>query len=142
MVAWSTTRISTCSGVISCARTINRCIRAPARERTRRQGRERSERRAVTDEPVASLGMYDFPWTAAANDALWAALGGRLRAAGVAAPVGLTRGVDLHALWRSPGLIFGQTCGFPYVTALRASVALIATPVYAFAGCRAAAHRS
>lgn len=96
----------------------------------------------MTDEPVASLGMYDFPWTAAANDALWAALGGRLRAAGVAAPVGLTRGVDLHALWRSPGLIFGQTCGFPYVTALRASVALIATPVYAFAGCRAAAHRS
>jgi ABC-type phosphate/phosphonate transport system substrate-binding protein len=96
----------------------------------------------VTDEPIASLGLYDFPWTASANDALWAALGGRLRAVGVAAPVGLTRGVDLRALWRSAGLVFGQTCGFPYVTALRASVALIATPVYAFAGCRGAAHRS
>jgi len=96
----------------------------------------------VIDEPVASLGMYDFPWTASANDALWAALGERLRAAGIAAPIGLARRADLHALWRSPGLIFGQTCGFPYIAALRAHVALIATPVYAFAGCRGAAHRS
>jgi ABC-type phosphate/phosphonate transport system substrate-binding protein len=96
----------------------------------------------VTDELVASLGMYDFPWTASANDALWAALGKRLRAAGIAAPIGLTRGDDLHALWRSPGLIFGQTCGFPYITTLRGHAALTATPAYAFPGCRGAAHRS
>jgi ABC-type phosphate/phosphonate transport system substrate-binding protein len=98
--------------------------------------------RAVTDALVASLGMYDFPWTAAANDALWAGVATRLRAAGVAAPPRLTRGVDLHELWRNPRLIFGQTCGYPYVTALRPKVALIATPIYAFPGCRGAAHRS
>jgi ABC-type phosphate/phosphonate transport system substrate-binding protein len=86
--------------------------------------------------------MYDFPWTAAANDALWAGVAERLRAAGVAAPIGLARSADLHELWRNPKLMFGQTCGYPYVTALRASVALIATPVYAFAGCRGALHRS
>jgi len=96
----------------------------------------------VTDALVASLGMYDFPWTAAANDALWAGLAERLRAAGVAAPIDLARGADLNGLWRNPKLIFGQTCGYPYVTALRASVALIATPTYAFPGCHGAAHRS
>ncbi len=62
--------------------------------------------------------MYDFPWTAAANDALWAAIAARLAEAGVEAPNTLTRGGDLDAQWRDPGLVFGQTCGYPYVTAL------------------------
>jgi ABC-type phosphate/phosphonate transport system substrate-binding protein len=86
--------------------------------------------------------MYDFPWTAAANDALWAALAARLRASGIDAPGRLSREADLHGLWRDAKLIFGQTCGYPYVTALRASVALIATPVYRFAGCQGASHCS
>jgi ABC-type phosphate/phosphonate transport system substrate-binding protein len=98
--------------------------------------------RAVKEALGASLGMYDFPWTAKANDALWAALADRLRAAGIDAPSGLTRNADLHETWRNPRLIFGQTCGYPYVTALRGRVALIATPVYAFAGCQGAWHRS
>ena len=91
---------------------------------------------------VASLGMYDFPWIAAANDALWAGIARRLRAAGVAAPAALSRAADLHDLWRDPALIFGQTCGYPYVTALRGSAALIATPIYDFPGCEGAAHAS
>jgi ABC-type phosphate/phosphonate transport system substrate-binding protein len=91
---------------------------------------------------VASLGMYDFPWTAAANDALWSALAGRLRAAGLEAPPALTRGEDLHDVWRNPQLIFAQTCGYPFVTVLRERVALIATPLYRFEGCEGAAHRS
>ena len=33
--------------------------------------------------PIAILPMYDFPWTAAANDALWAAISARLAEAGV-----------------------------------------------------------
>ena len=36
--------------------------------------------------PVAILPMYDFPWTAKANDALWAAIAARLEEAGVEAP--------------------------------------------------------
>ena len=86
--------------------------------------------------------MYDFPWTAAANDGLWAAISARLAEAGVRAPARLTRGGDLAALWRHAGLIFGQTCGYPYVTALKEAVALIAAPEYSFPGCEGAWHRS
>ena len=92
--------------------------------------------------PIAILPMYDFPWTAAANDALWATISVRLNDAGVRAPVRLTRGGDVAALWRHPRLIFGQTCGYPYRTELKDSVTLIATPKYSFPGCEGAAHRS
>jgi ABC-type phosphate/phosphonate transport system substrate-binding protein len=92
--------------------------------------------------PIAAFPMYDFPWTVAANDALWASISARLADAGVRAPVRLTRGGDLAALWRDPGLIFGQTCGYPYMTDLRDSVTLIATPEYSFPGCEGASHRS
>ena len=68
--------------------------------------------------PIAVLPMYDFPWTAAANDALWTAMAAWLIEAGVEAPKALTRGPDLDAQWRDPGLVFGQTCGYPYVTGL------------------------
>lgn len=90
----------------------------------------------------AALPMYDFPETASANDALWAAMAARLRAAGIEAPTRLTRGEDLESQWRDPRLIFGQTCGYPYVKELRGRVALIATPHYSFPGCEAATHRS
>jgi ABC-type phosphate/phosphonate transport system substrate-binding protein len=93
-------------------------------------------------EPLAALPMYDFPWTAEANDALWAAMAARLDAAGVEAPKALTRGPDLDAQWRNPRLVFGQTCGYPYVTRLKDAVALIAAPTYAFPGCEDASHRS
>ncbi len=92
--------------------------------------------------PIAILPMYDFPWTAAANDALWASISTRLAEAGVRAPPRLTRGRDLAALWGHPGLIFGQTCGYPYVTGLKETVTLIATPEYSFPGCEGASHRS
>jgi ABC-type phosphate/phosphonate transport system substrate-binding protein len=92
--------------------------------------------------PIAVLPMYDFPWTAEANDALWAAMAARLNDAGVEAPKALTRGRDLDAQWRSPRLVFGQTCGYPFVTRLKDEVALIAAPCYAFPGCDEASHRS
>ena len=92
--------------------------------------------------PIAALPMYDFPWVAEANDALWTAIAVRLRAAGCAAPAALTRGGDPAMQWRDPGLIFGQTCGYPYAKDLRGAVALIATPEYEFPGCEGAAHRS
>jgi ABC-type phosphate/phosphonate transport system substrate-binding protein len=92
--------------------------------------------------PIAILPMYDFPWTAAANDALWASISARLAEAGVQAPPRLTRDGDFAALWRHPSLIFGQTCGYPYVTALKETVTLIAAPEYSFPGCEDALHRS
>ena len=86
--------------------------------------------------------MYDFPWMVAANDLLWASISERLNKTGVRAPARLTRGGDLAALWRHPGLILGQTCGYPYMTVLRGSATLIATPEYAFPGCVGVSHRS
>ena len=68
------TAISTSCAAISCGRTISRFIRAGTKGRV--SGRA----------PIAVLPMYDFPWTAAANDALWAAMFARLAAAGVHAP--------------------------------------------------------
>jgi ABC-type phosphate/phosphonate transport system substrate-binding protein len=98
----------------------------------------------VTETPalIASLTMYDFPWTVQANDALWAALAKRLREAGIRAPDALTRGADVHEIWRDPKLIFGQTCGYPYIKHLRGRAALLATPIYAFPGCEGPSHRS
>ena len=91
---------------------------------------------------IAVLPMYDFPWIAGANDALWAAISARLAKAGVQSPKALTRRPDPIAQWRNPGLIFGQACGYPYVTGLKNAVTLIAAPEYAFPGCDGAAHRS
>ncbi len=91
---------------------------------------------------VAALPMYDFPWTADAQDALWRALATRLRAAGIDAPGALERGRSLEDIWRDPRLLFGQTCGYPYVTGLADRVALLASPCYAFEGCEGAHHCS
>ena len=92
--------------------------------------------------PIAVLPMYDFTWTAEANDSLWAAIAARLDEAGIEAPKTLTRGGDLDALWRNPRLVFGQTCGYPYMTRLKDAVVMIAAPTYAFPGCEEASHRS
>ena len=91
---------------------------------------------------IAILPMYDFPWTAAANDALWAAISARLAEAGVQSPTRLARGGELAVIWRHPGLIFGQTCGYPYASGLKDAVTLIAAPEYSFPGCEDASHRS
>jgi ABC-type phosphate/phosphonate transport system substrate-binding protein len=91
---------------------------------------------------IAALPMYDDPGTAEANDAIWAAIAASLRKRGIPAPANLTRSGDLAAQWRSPSLVFGQTCGYPYARDLRDAVRLIATPEYAFPGCEGMEHRS
>jgi ABC-type phosphate/phosphonate transport system substrate-binding protein len=101
-----------------------------------------NETPTASTEFVAALGMYDFAWTAPANDKLWGVIAARLGAAGLMAPAALTRDVDLHDLWVSPRLVFGQTCGYPYITALHPRVALVATPIYDFPGCVGAANCS
>jgi ABC-type phosphate/phosphonate transport system substrate-binding protein len=91
---------------------------------------------------IAALPMYDLPELRAETDALWSALGAALQARGVAAPEALTRPDDLHADWRRPDLLLGQTCGWPYATALRGAVRLVATPVYGAEGCVGPRYRS
>jgi ABC-type phosphate/phosphonate transport system substrate-binding protein len=88
----------------------------------------------------AALPMYDF--VPAATDAFWTAIRASLRAVGIAAPEALARGGDLHAVWRDPALLLGQTCGYPYWTTLRGDVEILATPIYGFEGCDGPAHCS
>jgi ABC-type phosphate/phosphonate transport system substrate-binding protein len=90
---------------------------------------------------VASLGMYDGDFMSDANRRLWGAIGGYLRRAGVEAPEALDPS-EPREIWTNPGLIFGQTCGYPYITALRGRVSLIATPIYDFDGCDGPRHCS
>jgi ABC-type phosphate/phosphonate transport system substrate-binding protein len=91
---------------------------------------------------IAGLPMYEFPWTASAHDEVWAWIGSYLRERGLEAPHVLTRDIPLETFWRSPSLVFGQTCGYPYRHDLSGLVDLIATPVYAFEGCNGPRHCS
>jgi ABC-type phosphate/phosphonate transport system substrate-binding protein len=95
-------------------------------------------------ERIAALGMYDATAVvAAANDALWAGLRDRLRAAGLdGVPERLTRGGSYADPWLDPRLLLAQTCGFPYVRHLRGRVRLVATPVYGFPGATGSERRS
>jgi ABC-type phosphate/phosphonate transport system substrate-binding protein len=96
---------------------------------------------SLMDALVASLGMYDFPFVADANARLWASISGYLRAAGVDAPKTLDP-AEPRELWSNPRLLFGQTCGYPFFTALRDRVTLLATPIYSFEGCDGPNHCS
>lgn len=85
--------------------------------------------------PVASLPMYDHPAVRQATDLLWRGLVKALRAVDVRAPDILNRQPDYARLWDMPGLIFSQTCGYPYMSRLRGKVQLVATPIYTAMGC-------
>lgn len=78
--------------------------------------------------------MYDWPEIAWAADALWCAIAERLNAAGIAAPAALDRSPDAGSLWRNPGLVLSQVCGFPVATSLRHTVQPVATPIYGVEG--------
>ena len=69
--------------------------------------------------------MYDWPEVRGATDRYWAAIRDRLRAAGVAAPEGLSRELGLVEGWTHPRLVLGQTCGLPLVRELARRVAVV-----------------
>ncbi|NNF76519.1 MAG: phosphate ABC transporter substrate-binding protein, partial [Rhizobiales bacterium] len=85
--------------------------------------------------PVASLPMYDHPAVRQATDRLWRGLARALGREGVRVPDILNRQPDYATLWELPGLIFSQTCGYPYMSRLRGKVQLVATPIYNAMGC-------
>jgi ABC-type phosphate/phosphonate transport system substrate-binding protein len=80
--------------------------------------------------------MYDWPEVRWAHDALWSAIAAQLEAAGIPAPKLLDRSRPSEDVWRDPGLVLSQTCGYPYATRLSAHLLrLVATPVYDVEGC-------
>lgn len=91
---------------------------------------------------IAALPMYDWPELRAETDRLWQALRDALGRSGIDAPETLTRDRQEADIWCDSDLLFAQTCGYPYATALRGTVRLVATPVYCFEGCAGPTYRS
>ena len=90
---------------------------------------------------LASLPMYCEPEVRATTERWWAGLAGHLRDQGLReVPDALTWPEDYHGHWRAPGLLFSQTCGYPFVNVLGPAVRLVATPSYDAPGCAAAAY--
>jgi len=82
---------------------------------------------------TVSLPMYNVtPRLQREYEALLAAL---LADADVRDETQLLREPELPALWRRADLLVGQTCGYPYVTSLRGTATLLATPCFGFPGC-------
>ena len=75
---------------------------------------------------IASLGMYDRPEVAHANDAFWCLVRDNLGYG----PDQLTRDLPFWDIWRSPDLLFSQTCGLPFRSSLHQQVQLVGTPDY------------
>ncbi len=80
---------------------------------------------------IAHLPMYDPAPLHWANDLFWEAV----RAALPFDAPPLTRGTDPWESWRSPDLLFSQTCSLPYRTLLHKHVHLVGTPDYELPGC-------
>ena len=92
----------------------------------------------------AGLPMYAEVEFRPAVQHWWSGLAGHLRKQGVSGvPDRLVWPEDRYAQWRAPGLLFGQTCGYPLVNYLTSDLKLVATPHYGAPGCdgpRYAAH--
>ena len=93
--------------------------------------------------------MYDFAELAAATNAFWRGIGERLRRAGMdGVPTHLSRTPDYASAWWDPGLILGQTCGYPLFSNPENSnnvpnrPRIVATPVYSAPGCKGPRHSS
>lgn len=82
---------------------------------------------------LATLSMYDWPEIREATDAWWAGIARHL---GIEAP--LSRPAEFRSAWRNPGLLFSQTCGYPYTHDFRGLLKLVVTPHYAAEGCHGA----
>lgn len=92
---------------------------------------------------TVALPMYDLPELRAATDAWWTALADRLRRRGIAdVPAQLDRERQPLAIWRDPGLLLAQTCGYPLRMQLGRSVQVVATPRYRTPHCQGAWYRS
>ena len=91
----------------------------------------------------ATLPMYAEPELRPAIERWWAGVASHLRDRGVAGvPDALTWVDDRYGPWRSPDLLFSQTCGHPFVHSVGPCVQLLATPHYGASGCEGPRYRS
>ncbi|QDG75790.1 phosphate/phosphite/phosphonate ABC transporter substrate-binding protein [Labrenzia sp. PHM005] len=91
------------------------------------------------------LPMYDWPEVADETRVLEAALTDEICHALAIAPSTLQPwepDIDLYDLWKDPGLLLAQTCGYPFTHDLKGKVSLIGAPEYEAAGCSGPAYCS
>jgi ABC-type phosphate/phosphonate transport system substrate-binding protein len=92
---------------------------------------------------IAQLPMYDLPEIQWASDALWRGVAARLERAGLTGlPDRLARELSPAEAWRRPGLLLGQSCGYPAMTGFCNDLRILATPLYAAPGCAGPLHCS
>jgi ABC-type phosphate/phosphonate transport system substrate-binding protein len=92
---------------------------------------------------IIALPMYDWPEIQRETDCWWAGLRRHFQAVGFRdLPKEHDRTTTLHDQWRSPDLLFTQTCGYPLVHQFDGLLEILGTPCYAAAGCRGAAYSS
>src|SRR5262245_36380519 len=92
---------------------------------------------------IISLPMYDWPEIRQETDCWWAGLCRHFQAAGFRdLPKEHDRMTALHDQWRSPDLLFTQTCGYPLLHQFDGMWEILGTPCYAAAGCKGAAYCS
>jgi len=84
----------------------------------------------------ATLDMYHLGRDEPVKAAFWARVAAHLRRDGfTGVPDLLTVSSPWDALLTTPGLLLGQTCGYPMMTLQSGRVAYVATPVYDAPGC-------
>ena len=72
---------------------------------------------------TASLPMYDWPEFREHTDAFWQGFAGHAQLTGE-----LERKHFYVDVWRNPGLVFSQTCGYPFTHEFKDLLNYIATP--------------
>ncbi|MEQ9488612.1 MAG: PhnD/SsuA/transferrin family substrate-binding protein [Alphaproteobacteria bacterium] len=91
----------------------------------------------------ATLDMYHLGPAEPAKDAFWARVGAQLTRGGLkGVPNLLTVSTPWDALLTTPGLLLGQTCGYPMMTIQRDRVQYVATPCYDAPGCHGPTYSS
>lgn len=92
---------------------------------------------------LASLPWYDLREVQGAHDALWSAIAGRLRAAGLpGVPAVLERDTHYAAQWSSGRLLLGQACGYDVAMGQSQTLQIVATPRFDIRGCSGPLYRS
>jgi ABC-type phosphate/phosphonate transport system substrate-binding protein len=89
--------------------------------------------------------MYDWPEVAGETRVLETALTDEICHTLAIAPKALKPwepGIGLYDLWKDPGLLLAQTCGYPFTHDLKGKVSIIGAPEYEAVGCSGPAYCS
>jgi hypothetical protein len=91
---------------------------------------------------IASLPMYSFAQTKAAETAFWVLVRDHLRKQGVPAPKNLNETKSPYDVWGAPDLVLSHICHLPYRLHFREEVTRIGASDFGLEGCPPGHYRS